>query len=95
LLVSGNDPDIEVEPVFPAWSPDGKTLYYKAMDTKFRASFWSIPVSGGSPKLLVRFDDPSLNSVRVEFVTDGSSFYFTLTDSESDIWIMGLQVGEK
>ncbi len=95
VLVSAADPAISADPVYPAWSPDGQTMYYKALDAESRASFWSIPVSGGTPKLLVRFDDPSRKSIRPEFTSDGTSFFFTLTENRSDLWVMDLQIEKK
>ena len=77
-------------PVFPEWSPDGQTVYYKAVDSEGTASFWAVPVTGGTPRLLVRFDDPSKRSNRREFTTDGERFYFTIGGRESDIWLMEL-----
>jgi hypothetical protein len=49
-----------------------------------------VPVTGGSARLLVRFDDPSRRSLRREFATDGQKFYFTVARDESDIWTMEL-----
>ena len=39
------------------WSPDGRTLYYKAHDAQGRASFWAVNAAGGRPRVLVRFND--------------------------------------
>jgi TolB protein len=80
----------EPVPVFPEWSSDGQTVYYKALDSEGTASFWSVPVAGGTPRLLVRFDDPSRRSNRLEFTTDGERFFFTIVRQESDIWLMEL-----
>ena len=77
-------------PVFPEWSSDGRTVYYKARDSEGTASLWAVPVVGGTPRLLVRFDDPSRPSNRREFTTDGERFYFTIGRQESDIWLMEL-----
>ncbi len=78
-------------PDFAYWSPDSRTIYYKAFDAEYRASIWSVPVSGGPPRLLVRFDDPSRPSLRREFATDGRTLYFTVADPQSDIWVMELE----
>jgi Tol biopolymer transport system component len=77
-------------PVFPAWSSDGLTIYYKGSDEEGTASFWAVPVWGGTPRLLVRFDDPTMRSNRIEFATDGNRLFFTTTRQESDIWLMDL-----
>jgi serine/threonine protein kinase len=95
VLVSSEDPTILPVPVFPAWSLDGQTVYYKAHDSEGNSSFWSIPAMGGTPQLLVRFDNPSRKSIRPEFDTDGFRFFFTLTENQSDIWVMDLIIEEK
>jgi hypothetical protein len=46
-----------------------------------------MPVAGGRPRLLLRFDDPARPSNRFEFASDGARFYFTLEDRQSDIWV--------
>jgi len=91
-LVGGRDSAIPAVPWYPAWSKDGRTVYYTGYDADRQASFWSVPVSGGKPKLLVKFDDPSRQSSRYEFATDGEKFYFTLAKYESDIWVGELSV---
>jgi eukaryotic-like serine/threonine-protein kinase len=72
---------------YAIWSTDGETIYFKAADSERRASIWAIPAAGGTPRLLVRFDDPSRPSLRREFATDGVRFFFTIAQDESDIWI--------
>jgi serine/threonine-protein kinase len=69
------------------WSPDGRTLYLKSHDKAGLTSFWALPVAGGRPRLLVRFTGPSRQSARVDFTTDGTRFYFTLEDRESDVYV--------
>ncbi len=95
----GGDPRTLVEsdgregrpaPVFAGWSSDGTEVYYKASGAEGTASFWAVPVSGGTPRLLVQFDDPSRPSDYPEFSTDGEHFFFTVGTKESDIWLMEL-----
>lgn len=50
-----------------------------------------MPLAGGEPTLLVRYDDPNRSPVRHEWSTDGETFYFTLTEYESDVWVMELE----
>jgi Tol biopolymer transport system component len=95
VLVNSQDPDAMPVPRFPEWSSDGQTVYYKAFNADGKSSFWSVPAEGGKPKLLVRFDDPLRKSLRIEYTTDGSNFFFTLTDNQSDIWVMDLIYEEK
>jgi serine/threonine-protein kinase len=73
-----------------AWSTDGTHIYYKAFDAERRSSFWSVPLAGGTPQLLVTFNDPGFQSRRNEFGTDGTRFFFTVGFHESDLWVMDL-----
>ena len=73
-----------------AVSPDSRLVYYKAFDADRHSSFWSVPVAGGTPRLLVTFDDPDFQSHRNEFGIDGKKFYFTVGFHESDLWMMDL-----
>jgi Tol biopolymer transport system component len=69
------------------FSANGRELYFKSHDDQGRASFWSIPIIGGGPRLLARADDASRASNRFEFASDGKRFYFTVEDRQSDIWL--------
>ncbi|MEJ2110417.1 MAG: hypothetical protein P8Z37_10975, partial [Acidobacteriota bacterium] len=74
-------------PEIPAWSGDSKTVYFRAGDAKRFWSIYSVPVDGGTPKMLVRFED----FTRHEFAADDNDFYFTVPEHESDIWILRLE----
>jgi TolB protein len=80
-------------PVGLAWAPDGASLYVKGRSPEGRASFWRVPVTGGVPRLLVRFDDPDRPSGRYEFSTDGRRLFFTIDARESDVWVMAILPG--
>ena len=69
------------------WSPDGRTLFYKAHDAQGRASFWSVSAEGGAPRLLVRFEDPERQSARKDFAMDARRFYFAVEDRQSDVFV--------
>jgi Tol biopolymer transport system component len=72
----------------PVWSSlDGRTIYFKAVDREGRASFWALPLMGGRPRLLVRFDDPAKPSYHPQWVTSGRRFYFLINDRQSDIYV--------
>jgi Tol biopolymer transport system component len=75
---------------FARWSPDGRTLYYKAHGVRGGASFWSVSAQGGRPRLLVRFDDPAWQSSRNDFTTDGKRLYFAVEDRQSDVFVADL-----
>ncbi len=80
-------------PELAQWSPNSRTIYYKAFDPAGHSSLWSVPAAGGTPRILVRFDDPARPSTRPEFATDGKRFFFTLGSRQSDIWVMELKTG--
>jgi Tol biopolymer transport system component len=75
---------------FARWSPDGRTLYYKAHDARGATSFWSVNAQGGRARLLVRFDDPAWQSSRNDFSTDGKRLYFAVEDRQSDVFVADL-----
>ena len=65
--------DDQPEPAYPVWSRDSQTIYYKAYDRDRHSSIWSVPITGGKPRLLVRFDDPSRRSLRPSSRPTGSA----------------------
>ena len=69
------------------WSRDGKGLYFKSHDAQGRSSIWYQALTGGRPRLMVRFDDPTRPSFRGNFSSDGKRFYFSINDRQSDIWV--------
>ena len=73
------------------WSPAGDRVYLFAVDQQGRSSIWSMPSQGGTPTLVVRFDDPSRESNRREFDTDGRHFYLTLARKQGDVWVMNVE----
>ena len=75
------------------FAANGRELYFRSHDAYGRASFWSIPVAGGRPRLLVRFDDPAWSSNRFDFASDGRRFYFTVEDRQSDVWVAEVVAG--
>jgi Tol biopolymer transport system component len=77
----------EFWPEYSAWSGDSKTVYFRAADEQHYWSIYSVPADGGTPRMLVRFDEFS----RIEFVTDDKDFFFTLNKRESDIWMLQLE----
>ena len=75
------------------WSRDSRFVFYKTGTLPGRSGIWSVPVSGGEPRLLVRFDDPDRPSIRREFAVavDNERIYFTVVEHESDVWVMDLE----
>ena len=68
-----------------AWSRDSKRILFKRFDGDGRTSFWSVPWAGGAPKLLVQLNE-ELRSHRAEFTSDGTKFFFTVTERASELW---------
>jgi Tol biopolymer transport system component len=91
LLFDGaaGSPD-RLRPVAIRWAPDGGTLYMKTFDAKGGAALWALRIDGGAPKMLVRFDELLRPTLRPEFAVDARRLYFTLAQSESDVWVMDL-----
>jgi serine/threonine-protein kinase len=83
LYVPGEGDPVAEMAVFAA---TGRELYFKSHDARGRASFWSMPLAGGRPAPLVRFDDPAWSSNRFDFAADGERFYFTVEDRQGDLW---------
>lgn len=90
LVTRLNDPGQPLAQ-YAIWSRDGKTVYVKAAGDERRATIWSVPATGGTPRLLMRFDDQARPSLRREFATDGTRFYFTIAQDESDVWVVEIR----
>jgi serine/threonine-protein kinase len=69
---------------------DPTTVYFRLIDSAGVHAFYSVSVAGGAPRLLVRLEETSHLPARIIFSTDGRLLYFTLTEAESDIWMMSL-----
>jgi Tol biopolymer transport system component/tRNA A-37 threonylcarbamoyl transferase component Bud32 len=76
---------------FAAWGPDPRVVFVHVYSSDGAASFWSVPLSGGAPRLLLAVDDPARSVRRQEFSTDGRRLFFTLAADESDVWVMELK----
>jgi len=79
------------KPVAIRWAPDGRTIYMKTFDDEGHAGIWALGLDGGPARLLVRFDEPLRPARRPEFAVDAKRLYFTLAQSESDVWVMGVR----
>ena len=52
--------------------------------------FWSAPVAGGTPHLVLSFDPAANQLGGVAFSTDDARIFFTMTSDESDVWTVEL-----
>jgi len=67
------------------WDLDPSTIWFTGNTPHGRGGIWSVPASGGTPRLRVDLDDPSGRSHGPGFTTDGSRFYFTLDERFSNV----------
>jgi len=74
-----------------AVGPDTSVVYFRAVDSTGVNTFYSVGIAGGRPRLLARLDDPRRRPRRHEFATDSKRLYFTMSEDESDIWVMELR----
>jgi serine/threonine protein kinase/Tol biopolymer transport system component len=73
------------------WSRDGTAIHLKEFDDAGRARFVEITVADGSSRVIGRVEDPRLRTYRPELASDSSRLYFTLSERQSDIWLMTLE----
>jgi serine/threonine protein kinase/Tol biopolymer transport system component len=89
-LVESRDDLKTPRPRFPAWSMDGKTVYYSAIDGQGVESIWAVPVEGGVPELKVISDDPYFKLALLGLSVDSRRFYFPMRMIDSNVWIVDL-----
>ncbi len=81
--------DPQMNPSVPHFSPDGSEVYFLVQSGP-AVGVWSLPVTGGEATQLVAFDDPSL-SFYAALTVGPDSFYLTISEYESDIYVMDLE----
>ena len=79
-----SDPQDKLKLGNAEWGRDSKLILFKRFDGDGQHS-WSVPLTGGAPKLLVQLGQ-ELRSHRAEFATDGTRFFFTVTERASELW---------
>jgi Tol biopolymer transport system component len=78
----------QMNPNRPHFSHDGSEVYFLLYGPA--PGVWSFPVTGGEATQLVAFDDPSL-SVFNMLTVGPDRFYLTISEYESDIYVMDLE----
>jgi len=75
------------------WSADGRLVYYlvNSFAESSGLGVRAVPASGGTPRVAVRFDDPTRPWHRFGFRLRAGRFYFTLGDLQSDIWVADVE----
>ena len=91
VVLPVRDPGTDVAPVgFSGYagSADGRVIYFGGRDPRDQSvGVWRLPVAGGAPRLVVRFDDPTHRWYRTDRLqVQGGRFYLNLGDQQSDLW---------
>jgi Tol biopolymer transport system component/DNA-binding SARP family transcriptional activator len=73
------------------WGPSPWTLFFRTRGSGGESLFWSIPVAGGEPRLLLRLGDELHTSRTAVFAVDAKRLYFTLSSDEASIWHLELR----
>jgi eukaryotic-like serine/threonine-protein kinase len=74
----------------PIWAEDRRSVLI-AFQHQGESQIREIPVAGGSPRELVRFDGPVQRSGKGIMVERAGQLYFTLGENESDLWVVELE----
>ena len=72
----------------PLWSADGRSIYFKSHDAAGNASIWSVPATGGVPRMLVRWDDPARPSYRDHWTFSRDRILLPVQERESDVRVV-------
>jgi Tol biopolymer transport system component len=78
----------------PQWLPEEPILLARAERPGGMGGIWRIPIDGGQPTELIRFDDPNRPAYRDDFGTDGERVYFTISLFDAAMWVIPLGGGE-
>ena len=66
-------------------------IYFVAVDQNLSQGVWSVPATGGEPRLVVSVDDPSLWLFGAGTWVGSEKLYLSVAEYESDIWVMDLE----
>ena len=73
------------------WSPDGRLVYIRSQDRDGNTQLWSVPISGGAPRLVLTFDGRYLSPSRGGWGVRANQLVFTNVDQRSDVWVMEVE----
>jgi Tol biopolymer transport system component len=71
-----------------AWSDDGRSVYFKVANEAGNSEVWTVAPQGGSPRKLTPLGDARRRSDRFELAVARGRMYFTLKETESDVWVI-------
>ena len=72
----------------PLWSSDGKSILTRSTNQNGDATFWSVPLNGEPPRLLLTFDGPGPRPSRGGWGINGNRLVYTAPAQNSDVWVM-------
>jgi Tol biopolymer transport system component len=75
----------------PLWSPDGRSILTRSTNQNGDATFWSIPLKGEAPRLLLTFNGPGPRPSRGGWGIQGNRIVYTAPAQHSDVWVMEVQ----
>jgi hypothetical protein len=75
---------------FPVFSGDGREVLFAGHDAQRAPGIWAVPFpAGGTPELVLRFDDPVRPPIGGPYWTLGRDRLFVaLQEAQSDIWVL-------
>jgi eukaryotic-like serine/threonine-protein kinase len=73
------------------WRANGRELVFHGHDARGRAAMYSIPATGGTPRLLTVFEDPNLALLRGGWGLANGRMYYSAEERQSDVWVMELE----
>jgi serine/threonine-protein kinase len=75
----------------PLWSPDGRSILTRSTNQDGEATFWSVPLNGEAPRLLLTFNGPGPKPSRGGWGIHGNRIVYTAPAQHSDVWVMEVQ----
>jgi Tol biopolymer transport system component len=75
----------------PLWSPDGRSILTRSTNQNGDATFWSVPLDGEAPGLLLTFNGPGPRPSRGGWGIHGDRILYTAPAQHSDVWVMEVQ----
>jgi Tol biopolymer transport system component len=81
---------VTMAPTAPRYSRDGRTIYVTGTHEDGRRGVWAIPAAGGTPRLVLAFDDPLLDAAG-SLGVGPDHLYLSVSQYESDIWVAKLR----
>ncbi|HET9295023.1 MAG TPA: protein kinase [Gemmatimonadales bacterium] len=63
------------------------TIFFREATGPVNSPIVAVDPVRGTVRPVVIFDDPARRSILREFATDGTRFYFTISDHQSDVWV--------